>query len=152
MEIIIVPRYYINRPTVCQPYCIPKEKVIWICFIISVCHFFNFWKNLSLCLVFCCYQQLYDILNMSYLAVILQVRGCDGMSTPQNDAAAYLTVSRITYLPWWFPVAFPAIFVYGKVLPNCRGFPPTSLSLASSQLLMQTAHVWPAKRYQVTRT
>jgi len=35
--------------------------------------------------------------NMSCLGVILQVRGCDGMSTPQNGAAAYLQshVSRI---------------------------------------------------------
>jgi len=31
----------------------------------------------------------YDIFNMSCLRVILQVRGRDGMSTPQNDAAAY---------------------------------------------------------------
>jgi len=39
-----------------------------------------------------------------------------------------LTVSLITYLPGWFPVAFPAVFVYLNVLllwyvlPNCRGF------------------------------
>jgi len=39
-----------------------------------------------------------------------------------------LTVSRITYLPGWFSVAFPAVFVFLNVLllsvlPNCRGFP-----------------------------
>jgi len=40
-------------------------------------------------LVFCCYQQVYDIFNTSCLRVILQVRGRDGMSTPQNGVAAY---------------------------------------------------------------
>ena len=40
-------------------------------------------------LVCCCYQQVYDILNMSCLGVILHVRGRDGMSTPQNGVAAY---------------------------------------------------------------
>jgi len=40
-------------------------------------------------LVFCCWQQVYDIFNVSCLGVILKVRGCDGMSTPQNGAAAY---------------------------------------------------------------
>ena len=45
------------------------------------------------------------------------------------------------------PVAFPAVFILlsvllpWQVLPNCRGFPLTSLSLASSQLLMQTPRV-----------
>jgi len=34
--------------------------------------------------------------NMSCLGVILQVRGCDGMSTSQNGVAAY-SVSRITF-------------------------------------------------------
>ena len=43
---------------------------------------------------------------MSCLEVILQVRGRDGMCAPQNGAAAY-SVSRITYLPGWFPIAFP---------------------------------------------
>ena len=43
----------------------------------------------SISLVFCCYQQVYDIINMSCLGVIPQVRGRDGKSTPQNDAAAY---------------------------------------------------------------
>jgi len=47
----------------------------------------------------------------SYLGVILQVSGSDDMSTSQNGAAAYL-VSWITYLPGWFPVAFPAVFVF----------------------------------------
>jgi len=53
----------------------------------------NIW---SLSLVFCCYQQLYDIFNMSRW-VILQMRGHDGVSTPQNGAAAYSQshVSRI---------------------------------------------------------
>ena len=35
-------------------------------------------------LVFCCYQQVYDLFNMSCLWVILQLRGRDGMSTPRN--------------------------------------------------------------------
>ena len=74
--------------------------------------------------------------------VILQVRGRDGMSTPQNGVAAY------SHLPGWFPVAFPAVSVFLKVLllwyvlPNCRGFPLISLSLASNQLLMQTPYAW----------
>jgi len=38
-------------------------------------------------LVFWCYQQVYNILNMSCLVVILQVRGRDGMYTSQNGAA-----------------------------------------------------------------
>ena len=48
-------------------------------------------------LVFCCYQQVCVIFNMSCLGVILQVRGRDGMSTPQNGVAAYSQshVSRI---------------------------------------------------------
>jgi len=57
-------------------------------------------RHLSLVsLVFCCYQQVYDIFNMSCLRVILQVRGHDGMSTPQNGAAAYSQsrVSRICH-------------------------------------------------------
>jgi len=52
----------------------------------------------------------------SCLGVILQVRARDGMSTPQNGAAAYCTVSRITYLPGWFSVAFPAVVVFLSVL------------------------------------
>jgi len=40
-------------------------------------------------LVFSCYQQVYDLFNMSCLEVILQVRGRDGMSTRQNGVAAY---------------------------------------------------------------
>jgi len=55
---------------------------------------------------------------MSYLGVILQVRGHDGMSTPQNGAAAY-SVSRITYLPGWFLIAFLAVFVFLSVLLLC---------------------------------
>jgi len=79
--------------------------------------------------------------NMLCRGVILQLRGHDGMSTPQYGAAAY-SVSHITYLPGWFPVAFPAVFVFLSVLllwyviPNCRDLPLTSLSLAISQLLM----------------
>jgi len=54
---------------------------------------------------------------MSYLGVILQVRGRDGMSTPQNGACGcILTVSRIAYLPGWFSVAFPAVFVFLGIL------------------------------------
>ena len=43
----------------------------------------------SLSLVFCCYQTAYDSVRMSCHGVILQPRGRDGMSTPQNGAAAY---------------------------------------------------------------
>jgi len=116
------------------------------------------WQEGYISLVFCCYQQAYDIFNMSCLGVILQVRGRDGISTPQNGAAAYSQSHSLTYLPGWFPIAFPAIFVFLSVfllwyvLPNCRGFPLTSLPLASSQLLMQTLHAWLARCYQVTHT
>ena len=67
--------------------------------------------------VFCCYLQVYDIFTMSCLAVILQVSSHDGMLTPQNSAllCCILTVSPITYLPGWFPVAFPCDFR----LPEC---------------------------------
>ena len=44
-------------------------------------------SNLSL--VFCGYQQVYYIFSTSCLGTMLQVRGHDGMSTPQNGAAAY---------------------------------------------------------------
>jgi len=43
----------------------------------------------TLSLVFCCYQQVYYIFNVSCLGVIPQVRDHDGMSTPQYGAAAY---------------------------------------------------------------
>jgi len=54
--------------------------------------------------------------------VILQVRGCDGMSTLQNDAAAYLQfhVSRIRQ--GGFPLSSPwfssssVLFSYGKAV------------------------------------
>jgi len=58
----------------------------------------------------------------------------------------------------WFSTAFPAIFIFFSVLllwyvlANWRGFHLTSLSLASSQLLMQTPHVWLVRCYQVTHT
>ena len=65
-------------------------------------------------LVFYCCEQVYDI-YMSCLGVILQVMGRDGMSTLQNSTAAY-SVSRITYLPGWFAVAFPAVFIFLGVL------------------------------------
>jgi len=48
-----------------------------------------FYTIIVVCLVFYCYQEVYDIFNMSCLGVILQVRGCDGMSTLQNGVAAY---------------------------------------------------------------
>ena len=50
---------------------------------------------------------------MSRLGLILQVRGRDGISTLQNDAAAY---SQTHVLPAWFPVAFTAVFVFLSVL------------------------------------
>jgi len=101
---------------------------------------FSFSISFSLSLVFCCYQQVYDIFNMLCLGMILQVRGRDGMSTLQ----VRLDTHSLTYLPGWLPVAVPAVFIFLSVLllwlslPNCRGFPLTSQSLASSQLLMQT--------------
>jgi len=85
------------------------------------------------------------------------VKGRDDISTLQNIAAAY-SVSHITYLPGWFSVDFTAVFVFLSVLlllwvlPNCRGFPLTLLSLASSQLLMQTPCVRLARCYRVTYT
>jgi len=57
-----------------------------------------------------------------------------------------------------FANVFPAVLVFlgvlllWQVLPNCRGFPLTSLSLASSQLLMQTPRVRLARCYWVPRT
>jgi len=84
--------------------------------------------------------------------------GHDGMCTLQNGM--WLRTHSFTYhiFARVFPVAFPAVFIslsallLCQVLPNCRGFPLTSLSLASSQLLMQTPRVQPARRYQVTHT
>ena len=67
-----------------------------------------------------------------------------------------LTVSHITYLAGWFSVVFPVVFTFlgvlllWQVLHNSKGFPRTSLSLASSQLLMHILHARPAKCYQVT--
>ena len=43
------------------------------------------------------------------------MRGRDSMSTSQNGVVVY-SVSRITYLLGWFPVAFPAVFVFLSVL------------------------------------
>jgi len=43
----------------------------------------------ALSLVLCCYQQVYDIFNMSCLGVILHMRDRNGMSTLLNGAAAY---------------------------------------------------------------
>jgi len=57
-------------------------------------------------LVFRCYQQVYDIFNMSCLGVILQVRGCDGMSTPQNGAAAHLQSHVSCICQGGFPLPF----------------------------------------------
>jgi len=75
------------------------------------------------------------------------------MSTPQNGVAAY-SQSQVS---GWFPAAFPAVFVFLSVLlwwvvPNCKGFPLTTLSLASSQLLMRTPLVQLARHCWVTHT
>jgi len=53
---------------------------------------------------------------MSCLGTIPEVRGRDGMSTLQNDAAAYSQshVSRICQ--GGFPVVFPAVFIFLSVL------------------------------------
>ena len=66
--------------------------------------------NKTLSLVFCCYQQVCDIFNMSRLWVILQVRGRDGMSTPQNGATAY-SQSHISRICQCLPCGFS--------LPGC---------------------------------
>jgi len=59
--------------------------------------------------VFCGYQQVYDILNMSCLGVMLHVRGRDGMSTPHNGAAAY-SQSHVSHIcQGGFP-CFPCSF------------------------------------------
>ena len=69
-----------------------------------------------------------------------------------------LTVLRITYLLGWFPIAFPVVFIFlsvlllWKILPNCRDFPLTSLSLASSHFLMHIARVQFVRHYWVTCT
>jgi len=97
-----------------------------------------------LSLVLYCFQQVYDIFNMSCLGVIFQVRSHDGMSTPQNGAAAFLQshVSRICQGGFTLPsLQFSSSrvsFSYGRSIRNCRGFPLTSLSLPSNRLLMQT--------------
>jgi len=79
--------------------------------------------------------------NTSCLGAILQVRGRDGMSTLQNGASAYSQshVSRICQeVSCCLPCGFRLPECSHMVLPNCRCFPDlTSLSLASSQLLMQ---------------
>ena len=84
------------------------------------------------------------LFNMSCLGVILQVRGRDGMSTLQNAAAAY-SVLCITYLPGWFLIAFLAVFIFLSIFSygtsSLTAEALTSLSLASSQFLMQTPHV-----------
>ena len=62
--------------------------------------------------------------------------GMRGMSAPQNGVAAYSAVANISRIcQGGFSVAFPAIFIVlsvlllCQVLPNCRDFPVTSLSL-----------------------
>jgi len=61
---------------------------------------------MNLSLVFCWYQLVYDIFETSYLRVILQVRGRDGMSTPQNSAAAY-SQSHVSHIcQSGFPLPF----------------------------------------------
>ena len=88
------------------------------------------------------------------LRVILQVRDRDDMSTLQLR----LHTHSLMHLPKWFPIVFPmvsvllSVILLWQVLPNCSGFPLTSLSLANSQLLTQTPHVWLARCYRVIRT
>jgi len=73
-------------------------------------------RKLSLSLIFCCYQQVYDTVNTSCLWVTLQVRGCDGMSTPQNGAAAY--THSLTYHISARVVPVDCVFL--SVLSYCR--------------------------------
>jgi len=72
----------------------------------------------SLSLVFWCYQQVHDVVNMSCLGVILQLRGCDGMFTPQNGAAVRLHTDSLAYhvFAMVVSVAFPAVFIFLSVL------------------------------------
>jgi len=57
----------------------------------------------------------FSFFNMSCLGVVLQVRGCDGMSTPQTVMSCLhrrmlrLHIRSLTYLPGWFPFAFLAV-------------------------------------------
>jgi len=62
--------------------------------------------------------------------VILQVRGRDGTSTPQNGAAAY----SHSHIPrtGWSGFIFLNVLLRRWVLPNCRGFPLTSLLVSWS--------------------
>ena len=66
-------------------YYLPKIQLLNSkCFTHFMLHFYSCgWTILHiLSLVFCCYQQVYDIFNTSCLGMIL---GRDGMSAPQND-------------------------------------------------------------------
>jgi len=56
-------------------------------------------SDYSFSLVFYCYQQVYDIFDISssYLGVILQVRGCDDMSTLQNSVAAVSCITKLQF-------------------------------------------------------
>ena len=117
-----------------------------------------------------CAQELFEIIVFFRSRRTRPGRGSNRSSAPANVTLyctwrpSGLTIglhgqgSRITYLPAGFPVAFPEIYVFLSVLllwqlrPNCRGFPLTLLSLAISQLLVQTQSVRLARRYWVTRT
>jgi len=63
--------------------------------------------------------------NMSCLGLILQVRGHDGMSTPQNGVAAY-SQSHISHIcQGGFPLLscgfiFLSVLLLWWLLPNCR--------------------------------
>ena len=61
--------------------------------------------DMYISLGFCCYQYVYHIFNMSCLGVILQVRGRDDTSTPQNGVAAYWQSHVFCHggLPWFSP-------------------------------------------------
>ena len=52
-------------------------------------------------LVFSCYQQVYDVFNMPCPGLTLQVRGCDGMSTPRM---VWLHTPSLTYFASGFPL------------------------------------------------
>ena len=70
--------------------------------------------------IFCCCQQVYDIFNMSCLGVILQVRV---VMAYLHRRMVRLHTHSLMYLPGWFPVAFPAVFIFLQC-PSPMAGPP----------------------------
>jgi len=107
-------------------------------------------------MVFCSYQQVYDIFIMSCLWVILQVRGRDGTSTLQNGAAAYSRshVSRICQ--GGFSIAFPAVFseceltfMWTHVHVNSRSHSLYTVTRPSVVCLLSVTSVHPTQPVEI---